>query len=238
MAKVQSFAAVGTVLVAGLMFRGSFNSPVPPGSDKPREISPASLEKNSADEGPWTASCNYWAAIRTKEAPSVQALPPQLGIKLTQTNTEFDATVTGASEDKADCGSNTWGIPESKDGKGLEIHAILATIPDPIHSHLALEFDRSIDAILQAAADNHYLASSYWLPWRSPSSPSTVIQPAAADKAAERRRIEQPGLIILKYSPSAEEDDAATTSYYRVTTSSSSASLQRWAWTANSSAMP
>jgi hypothetical protein len=82
MAKVQSFTAVGTVLLAGLMFRGSFNSPLPPGSDKPREVSSASIEKNTADEGPWTASCNYWAAIRTKEPLSAQRSPLQLGIKL------------------------------------------------------------------------------------------------------------------------------------------------------------
>jgi hypothetical protein len=216
MAKVQSYTAVGAVLLTGLIFHGSFNSSSPPGPDKPREVSLASDDKNTPDEGPWTASCSYWAAIHTKELQPAQAPLPPLDLKLPLTNNETDATVTGAPGEKIDCGSNTWAIPESKNRKGLEIHAILATIPDPIHSHLALEFDRSIDAILQAAADNHYLASSYWLPWRGPSAPFTVTQPAATDKAAERKRMEQPGLIILKYSPAIDEKDAAATSFYRV----------------------
>ena len=72
-----------------------------------------------------------------------------------------------ASEDKASCESDAWSIPTYTDHP-TEISTIIATVPDPIHSHLALDFDRSIDMILLAAADNHYLSSDYWLPWRSP----------------------------------------------------------------------
>jgi hypothetical protein len=214
MNKVQSYTAVGAVILAGLIYRGFVNQPSLPGPDKPRDSSAASAEKSSAAEGPWTASCNYWAAIATTGLNPAQAPPPQPAIKRAQTTTGSDPSVTDATELNADCGSDSWAIPDSTDRKGLEIHAILATIPDPIHSHLALDFDRSIDAILQAAADNHYLASSYWLPWRNPSSP--FAQPEAADQATERKRIEQPGLIILKYSPAVGDDDAASTSFYRV----------------------
>jgi hypothetical protein len=217
MTKGQGYTTIGAVLLAGVMFRGSLSSGPSQGSDKPRETPPASAEKPMTGEGPWLASCRYWAAVLL--TPSAAATTtPQLNIKLTQTDTTFDAAVTGSVDGtKTPCeqSGDVWGIP-NKATPGLEIHAIIATVSDPIHSHLALEFDRSIDSLMQAAADNHYLGSAYWLPWRSPSTPATLVQPTAADQTMERKRQEQPGLIILKYSPVAGEPNAETTSFYHV----------------------
>jgi hypothetical protein len=42
-------------------------------------------------------------------------------------------------------------------------------VPDPVHSHLAPEFDRTLDALIGAASDNGYLASYSWLPWKTPA---------------------------------------------------------------------
>jgi hypothetical protein len=125
------------------------------------------------------------------------------------------------SEDKSTCGSDQWNIPRFIDHR-TEISAIIATVPDPIHSHLALDFDRSIDAILLAAADNQYLSSSYWIPWRSQTSISSsgestvaTTMPTAEDNAREL----QPGLIILRYAPDANDGnkkDFAWENYNRV----------------------
>jgi hypothetical protein len=219
----QSYATIGAILLAGVAFRGSLGPGTSPGSDKPRELQ-TSAEKATTSEGPWLASCRYWAAIHAQTPPSPATgaapgtLPAQVVIKLSDTNAEFNATVTKASTDKTDCGPEvrTWGIPETSSTNKPEVHAIIAAIADPVHSHFALVFDRQIDSLMQAAADNHYLGSAYWLPWRGPSSPIPLAQLTASDQAAEHKRQEQPGLIILKYSPDDTDPKAETSSFYRV----------------------
>lgn len=216
MTKIQGYGAIGALLVAGVMIRGFSGSGPAPSSGKPRDLTSISEENAGSDDGPWLASCRYWAGVAP--TPSAGTASPQLNLDLNQTGTTFDATVSGSLDNsKTACEQtgNKWGIPSESLGK-REIHAVIFTAPDPIHSHLALEFDRSIDSLLQAAADNKYLGSNYWLPWLV-SSPSSQTQSTAAGKAAERKREEQPGLIILKYSPATDEPkDLGLTSYYRV----------------------
>lgn len=84
-----------------------------------------------------------------------------------------------------------------------------------MHSHLALAFDRTIDALLQAAADNNYVSSYYWLPWKNRVG---LLRAAGSSGDAEPghdpERERKPGLIVLKYVPPQEEDDSGK-SYYQ-----------------------
>jgi hypothetical protein len=41
----------------------------------------------------------------------------------------------------------------------------IATVPNPISTHLALQFDHAVEAIQQAAQDNGYSYDDSWLPW-------------------------------------------------------------------------
>jgi hypothetical protein len=182
------------------------------GAAAKESVVPASVKANESD-GPWLASCNYWSGVNTAEAGQLSSSPvvttAQNGDKQ-----ELKAAATG----NASCNSGNWEIPDDK----AEISVIVATVPDPIHSHLALDFDRSIDAILLAAADNHYLGSYYWLPWRSQinnssgsDSTANVSKPTDADNARER----QPGLIVLRYAPDAADvwhSNFNSVNYYRV----------------------
>ena len=45
-------------------------------------------------------------------------------------------------------GGTTWGIPQ---GLKPPVRFVIATVADPVRSHLSLYFDRSIDAIQQGA---------------------------------------------------------------------------------------
>jgi hypothetical protein len=218
MTKGQGYTTIGAVLLAGIMFRGSMNVSPSDSADKTKDAVITAAEKPETGEGPWLASCRYWAVVRTNEPHPAKTTPPTVGFKLKPSATGIEGSITGLSESPATCEKNhdSWGIPSKNSSPTPEIHAIIATVTDPVHSHLALEFDRSIDAILQAAADNGYLASSYWLPWPSPSLQPISAQPSASDQAAQRKRELQPGLIILKYSPVANDPDAVVTSFYRV----------------------
>ncbi len=191
----------GAILLAGFIFQTRPSSS--PSSSQQNVTSSESTTKTVTGEGPWMASCKYWSAAQLADPSAKDA----------------------SSEAICGPGGDGWGIPQADDpSHELEISAIVATIPDPIHSHLALDFDRSVDAILLAAADNGYLSSYYWLPWRSHintlSASESVSSPTPKiddDNTRER----QPGLIILRYSPNASEwqnnrSRFSSTSYHRV----------------------
>src|SRR5258708_17092748 len=93
-------------------------------------------------EGPWKASCQYWAALRP--------VKPSLDVTGKKSSECTGATPGG------------WGVPDNIKSlleQGLQAHAVIATVPDPVHSHLAPEFDRTLDALIGAASDNGFLAS-------------------------------------------------------------------------------
>jgi hypothetical protein len=230
MNKGQS-AVVGAIVLAGAMFRGGSTTPSPDpfaGSRPPpvRAVSP----KPAGGEGPWLASCKYWTAARWKR-PLDTARPAELKTDTKVTSQSVPPIDLDDPTTDCEASGDRWGIPKlsSKDANEapstpaedvhrLEIRTIIAVVPDPIHSHLALEFDRTIDSLMQAAADNSYLGSNYWLPWRSPRSPSasTEASPTETWTEEDRDREQQPGLIILKYSPQVDEPDLAWSSYHRV----------------------
>lgn len=211
----------GAILLAGFMFQAKSGSS--PSSSR-QNITPSEYTtKPVTGEGPWMASCKYWSAAQSAEPTAAKDASPDLDATLHQSG---DMVKTSTSTE-AVCGpgSDGWGIPQASDPlHEPEISAIVATIPDPIHSHLALDFDRSVDAILLAAADNGYLSSYYWLPWRShvntlSSSESVSSLSPNGEKDSTRER--QPGLIILRYAPNASEwqnnkNRFSSSSYHRV----------------------
>jgi hypothetical protein len=203
MNKGLGITTVGTVLVAGLLFQLK-----PSDSRTPQQGSAPAVRAVSGD-GPWLASCKYWSAAQSGQT-SEKASAPDLHITMHETDDTVESVIKApTSSKKSGCqGEDQWGIPWT-DSHNPRISAVIATIPDPVHSHLALDFDRAIDAILLAAADNHYLGSYYWLPWRMPTAALSASEAASGfpkDNDAERER--QPGLIILRYG--------APESYYRV----------------------
>jgi hypothetical protein len=80
------------------------------------------------------------------------------------------------------------------------IRFIVATLPDPLHTHLNLQFDRTIEAIQQAAQDEGFTYDSSWLPWKQ----SAVEYAAREDERQEEEdtlgRENCPGLILFRKS--------------------------------------
>jgi hypothetical protein len=75
---------------------------------------------------------------------------------------------------------------------------IVAILPDPLHTHLSLQFDRKIEAIQQAAQDGGYDYDSSWLPWETEEHTFTHL--TDQDEIEERKdaREDQPGLILFR----------------------------------------
>jgi hypothetical protein len=98
-------------------------------------------------------------------------------------------------------GSNCAVSREFWDGN-LNLNFLIATIPDPERTHLGLDFDRALEAIITAAEDEGFGYDRYWLPWHvthDPGNPDPLKQDILDGRAEERHR--KPGVIILRRTP-------------------------------------
>jgi len=76
---------------------------------------------------------------------------------------------------------------------------VIATLPDPIHTHLALMFDRMAEVIQQAAQDEGYSYEDSWLPWDDKDE--AYVRLADADQASYRKELseDQPGILVFRH---------------------------------------
>src|SRR5262249_45672034 len=89
-----------------------------------------------------------------------------------------------------------WGFPQDRDL--IDLTALIATVPDPVHTHLALTFDRSIAALLDAVNDNNYVSANHWLPWKNRGvSVKVPDSPSDSEPGHDPNREREPGLLIL-----------------------------------------
>lgn len=188
--------AVGVLVAAAFMFRPVSSSGPSSEPSKGGEGAPGSAAPAQATEGPWIASCNYWAPAR--QAEEISKDPEIQGTWLNGKIQLHVDVEDGRKGQELGCSAeNRWGFPEK--GGPTNVTAIIATVPDPVHTHLPLIFDRTVDAILQAAADNGFVSSYYWLPWKNRVGPLKAAESVdSAEPGHDPERERQPGLIILK----------------------------------------
>src|SRR5579864_3538324 len=85
------------------------------------------------------------------------------------------------------------GLPEG-------IRLMIVSVPDPRHTHLSLQFDRTLEAVQQAAQDERYTYDSAWLPWRT----ERIQYGSMSDRNAEMKEAAErevcPGLVLFRKS--------------------------------------
>ena len=212
MNKSQGVTA-GAIILVGALLR---TSPLSVSSQIPSQPAvriasnaPIAPAKQANNDGPWKASCNYWKPGQPFSDSKKEGTPParddsRLSVPVMERGPTFDSHISGFTrEGDTHCNSQEWGIPRSTSGLAPHVTVIIATVPDPIHSSMALEFDRSIDVLTQAAAENGYIESYFWLPWKHALDASKSAQFITDTEAKEDLDREgQPGLLILKKSTS------------------------------------
>jgi hypothetical protein len=197
------------------------------GSVTARSTAPG-MPHESDTAGPWIASCNYWSSVRSsldarnsahssaakdasaehkktgkgKPNPSDESHRQEFTGKMTAQSGRIDLQFALDEEDgELGCPNAheaRWGFPDGS--SEINVTTIIATVPDPAHTHLAMVFDRTIAALLQAAQDNGYLSSYYWVPWKrhgeggNRASEEADGEEPGHDPVRER----QPGLLVLK----------------------------------------
>ena len=131
----------------------------------PRSIPSAELESGRRDTGttPVQKVTSTGQAARSKE-PQIE------GGKQLFSPDDVCAVATNEMHEKlGEFGLN----PElaTAGGKESAAEAMIALVPDPVHTHLALLFDRYVDVIQQALQDSTsesapgWIYASQWLPW-------------------------------------------------------------------------
>jgi hypothetical protein len=79
----------------------------------------------------------------------------------------------------------------------IAVKVVVATVPDPLATHMQLMTDREIDAIGEGAAIEKYALTSYWLPWRTDGETKGGKE-GAKDSEAEKSRLQEPGVLIYR----------------------------------------
>lgn len=180
---------------AGLIFHtsgGRTPTPKPPSG-----LLAAASSETANNEGPWVASCQYWSSRR--QEPAATATTSRAAERVDAHGKDlqrpFDTKAKATSE-CASANAANWEVPDDlqHENARFQAHSVIATVPDPVHSHLALEFDRIMDALIGSASDNGYSLSYSWLPWKAPRSATGAI-------GESRQTSEEPGLLIFDRRP-------------------------------------
>jgi hypothetical protein len=92
-----------------------------------------------------------------------------------------------------------WNVPV---GCSKHVRFVIAILADPVHTHLALSFDRAVEALQQAAQRMGYGFDRAILPWDvNPASNSDDIEKRQAAQQEQRERESYPGLLIFREGP-------------------------------------
>jgi hypothetical protein len=91
-----------------------------------------------------------------------------------------------------------WNVPKAYQNK---IQFVIASLPDPVHTHMALLFDRSIETIQRSAQANGYLFSRAWMPWDISTHTESSDFTVRLAQTQYRDALESlPGLMIFQKS--------------------------------------
>src|SRR5713101_3382926 len=79
-----------------------------------------------------------------------------------------------------------------------QIGFLIAMVPDPVNTPLALVFDRTIESLQAAMQDSGYSYVGHYLPWRQTSRDDSESEKSESDRAPRDRRESQPGVLLCR----------------------------------------
>jgi hypothetical protein len=91
---------------------------------------------------------------------------------------------------------------------------VIATVPNPISTHLPLVFDRMIEVIEQAAEDDKYSYDSSWFPWDEAKDYSSFTDQLLSQEAQKLKQA-QPGVVVFRRAVNSEMIDDRVHSPYQ-----------------------
>lgn len=197
----------GGALVAAMLSLGGHSASAPPEakSDKPDTVAAAAnspTEVTHNQDGPWYAFCQEYA---TDQFDRGNGREDELGVSTHRVPSDAEGGTTELRRPVHVPGkpdeTEKFSVKEHVIGNlptcvpdGAKLRVMIATVPDPNKTQMALDFDRDIIAIQTAAAAQHYLYTGYWFPWRA----ADWTPEKSGDTEAETRRREEPGILCFR----------------------------------------
>jgi hypothetical protein len=134
------------------------------------------------ESGPWVASCDRFTSSPANKARSLGEA----------------VSLAGKAPDQF-ARETAWCVPSD-----VKVAYLIITLPDPVSSHLALYFDRTIESVEAALRTYWLFLDRYWLPWRLPgteSAPGNSSQDIRQNAMLDSLRNAQPGVMIFSADP-------------------------------------
>lgn len=94
----------------------------------------------------------------------------------------------------------------------VHLSFMIATLPDPTHTHFPLQFDRMAEAIQQGASDEGYVYDSSWLPWTTKDDSFSSLADQDIANSRKDAQEEQPGILLFRRKPVAGATEIAPAS--------------------------
>jgi hypothetical protein len=95
-----------------------------------------------------------------------------------------------------------WNVPQATQE---HVKFVIASLPDPVRTHMALLFDRGIETIQSAAQANGYLFARAWMPWDFSTHVESTDFTVRQAQIEFRNSVESlPGLTIFQRPKSGE----------------------------------
>ena len=145
-------------------------------------------------DGPWIATRHFFAPY--------EPAPPSVAASSSQAVDFTNPESVRKCADETNCRDRLrryFGLPQSESERADEIKCVLALVPDPVHTRLALFTDHTIEAIGKGATAADWEFATQWLPWNDTADPN---EGDPAKKAQERSEIalqeKQPGVLVFR----------------------------------------
>ena len=154
-------------------------------------------------EGPWLATQAFFHqdpnGVKCPPSKGGGAGVPVVGCANSPDLTHLSSVETCANDPRCSKSLSRYFGVVNDSGLTPQIQYIIATVPDPLHTRLALATDSSLETIEKAAVESHWEFAAQWLPWYDSAD--------ASEKDAEKRRKQralikeqesQPGLLVFR----------------------------------------
>jgi hypothetical protein len=98
-------------------------------------------------------------------------------------------------------------IPKEITDKTSKLRFLIATLPDPLHTHQAVLFDQFAAAIQDAAQDEQYDIDSSWLPWDDEADSYALLADEEKALSKKEQREQQPGILLFRNAAQSDKKD-------------------------------
>jgi hypothetical protein len=163
-------------------------------------VRPAVKGTSSTAESGETSRAPSNGAISKPSLQNLQSPCREIGERIV----EFipDGSLTPPKSCKEDAAKPTGKLQGSRLLKTPEVRYIIATLPDPVHTHFQMLFDRLTEALQQGAQDQGYNYDGSWLPWNDEARTYGSLSEQQTAEWQQR----QPGVLVFRKAipPSSE----------------------------------